>query len=363
MAVLILGMACAPAYAAETTSGPASPPVLPAAGAPVITSATTAAVRVGTYFSYYITATNSPTSYGASNLPAGVVFTYPSIGFISGTPTGPSTTAMVTISATNAAGTGTAQLALTIDGTPPALTVTPVTTPSATNRPVITGTTDDPAATITVVDNTTLLPTTVATKTNAGVNWSATCAALSDGSRTLKVTATDAVGNATTSAAIPVVVDTTGPVVTIAPLGTTGLTVSYSDATTAVAAITLSAADVKITKVSGDAVATAAVSGSGLSTRTITFPSFSGNGQIQVTVAGGTATDAVGNPASAPFLSATFDITSQQVSTPVVMPIANPAVYAGAGGGGGSKKCGIGGGLGLVILAGAFAWLALRRNQ
>lgn len=62
-----------------------------------------------------------------------------------------------------------------------------------------------------------LAATTVATRTNAGTTWSATCTALSDGAHTLKVTVTDAVGNATTSAAIPVVIDTMGPTVSIAP--------------------------------------------------------------------------------------------------------------------------------------------------
>ena len=42
-------------------------------GAPVITSATTASGTVGSAFSYQITATNTPTSYGATGLPAGLV--------------------------------------------------------------------------------------------------------------------------------------------------------------------------------------------------------------------------------------------------------------------------------------------------
>ena len=42
------------------------------AAAPVITSATTASGTVGTAFSYQITATNTPTSYGATGLPAGL---------------------------------------------------------------------------------------------------------------------------------------------------------------------------------------------------------------------------------------------------------------------------------------------------
>ena len=39
---------------------------------PVITSATTASGTVGSAFSYQIAATNAPTSYGATGLPAGL---------------------------------------------------------------------------------------------------------------------------------------------------------------------------------------------------------------------------------------------------------------------------------------------------
>src|SRR5205807_10323893 len=73
---------------------------------PVITSAGTATGTVGQAFSYQITATNSPTSFGATGLPAG-----PSVnagtGLMSGTPTA-ARTSSVTLSAANAGGTGTA---------------------------------------------------------------------------------------------------------------------------------------------------------------------------------------------------------------------------------------------------------------
>jgi fibronectin type 3 domain-containing protein len=83
-----------------------------AAGAPVITSGTTASGAVGSAFSYQITATNSPTSYNATGLPAGLSVNTTS-GAISGTPsaTGSST---VTLSATNSTGTGNATLTITI---------------------------------------------------------------------------------------------------------------------------------------------------------------------------------------------------------------------------------------------------------
>jgi hypothetical protein len=67
---------------------------------------------VGSAFSYNITASNSPTSYNATGLPAGLSVSTSS-GAITGTPTA-SGTSSVTISAINAYGTGTATLTLAV---------------------------------------------------------------------------------------------------------------------------------------------------------------------------------------------------------------------------------------------------------
>jgi acid phosphatase len=81
--------------------------------APQITSAGTATGTVGAAFSYQITATNSPTSFNATGLPAGLTVNTSS-GLISGTPTTAGTSS-VSLSATNASGTGTDTLTLTIN--------------------------------------------------------------------------------------------------------------------------------------------------------------------------------------------------------------------------------------------------------
>lgn len=82
------------------------------AALPVITSTDTATGTVGTSFSYQIAATNSPTTYGASGLPAGLTVSTTS-GLISGNPTSAGTF-NVTLTATNSGGTGSVSLSLTI---------------------------------------------------------------------------------------------------------------------------------------------------------------------------------------------------------------------------------------------------------
>lgn len=86
--------------------------ILPTTAAPAITSALTASGTTGRSFSYQITASHNPTSYSAKGLPAGLTVNART-GRISGTPQSAGTT-KVTIGATNASGTGTATLAITI---------------------------------------------------------------------------------------------------------------------------------------------------------------------------------------------------------------------------------------------------------
>jgi hypothetical protein len=98
---------------------PPSPP--PPLSPPVITSANTDAATYGLPFNYQITATNSPTSWNATNLPAGLAIDT-ATGLISGLPTNAGS-GPITLKATNAAGTGTMLLTLTVYGPCPTGTI------------------------------------------------------------------------------------------------------------------------------------------------------------------------------------------------------------------------------------------------
>ena len=82
-------------------------------GAPQISSALTTTATVGAMVGYSITASNTPASYSATGLPGGLTLN-PSTGVISGTPLTPGTTA-VTITATNANGSGSAILVISVN--------------------------------------------------------------------------------------------------------------------------------------------------------------------------------------------------------------------------------------------------------
>jgi hypothetical protein len=93
--------------------------IAPAPATPVVTSALSATGRVGQAFSYKITASESPTSYVALNLPSGLALDVAS-GQISGSPT-QAGTFTTTIRAANAAGLGAAEsFAISINPAPSA---------------------------------------------------------------------------------------------------------------------------------------------------------------------------------------------------------------------------------------------------
>ena len=102
------------------------------AGAPVISSATTVIAVPGHPFSYQISASNNPTSFGATNLPNGFTIDH-TTGILSGTP---ATTGVfpIVIAANNAAGSGQADLFLLVSK----LSETPSLTNISTRLKVLT---------------------------------------------------------------------------------------------------------------------------------------------------------------------------------------------------------------------------------
>lgn len=138
--------------------------------APVITSANTAGGVVGTAFTYQIVATNSPTSYGATGLPAGLGVNA-ATGQITGTPTAAGTFA-ATVSATNGGGTGSQALTITVT----AAAVAPV----ITSGPAPNGTVGTPYTFTFTASGTTPITWTVATGTvPAGLTLNPTTGVLS----------------------------------------------------------------------------------------------------------------------------------------------------------------------------------------
>jgi PKD repeat protein len=109
------------------------------AATPSITSVLTSSGIVGTPYSYTITASNTPTSFGATNLPAGLTLNT-STGVISGTPTVAGTNSVI-ISASNSSGSGSATLVLTIATATPANTPPTVATPASASPNPVSGTT------------------------------------------------------------------------------------------------------------------------------------------------------------------------------------------------------------------------------
>lgn len=116
-----------PAAAFANNAGATSALAIP----PVITSPTTASAQVGSPFLYEILARNNPASFSASGLRDGLSLN-PSTGVISGKP-GTAGTVRLVLHATNSAGTGSANLAISV-----LTNATPVIT-SASSAPATVG--------------------------------------------------------------------------------------------------------------------------------------------------------------------------------------------------------------------------------
>ena len=94
---------------------------------PVITSSLSATGTTNSTFSYQVVASNSPTSYTATALPAGLSINNTS-GLISGMPTSAGTASII-LTASNSGGSSSSTLTLTVSSTiisPPVITVQPI---------------------------------------------------------------------------------------------------------------------------------------------------------------------------------------------------------------------------------------------
>src|SRR6202522_4515655 len=247
--------------------------------APVITSATTASGTVGTAFSYQITATNTPTSYGATGLPAGLSVSSTS-GLISGTPTAAGTST-VTLSAANASGTGQATLTLTVSAAAPVIT-------SATTASGTVGTAFSYQITAT---NT---PTSFgATGLPAGLSVSSTSGLISGtptaaGTSTVTLSAANASG--TGQATLTLTVSAAAPVITSATTasGTVGTAFSYqitaTNTPTSFGATGLPAG-LSVSSTSGLISGTPTASGTSTVTLSATNGGGTGNATLTLTIA------------------------------------------------------------------------------
>lgn len=149
-------------------------------------------------------------------------------------------------------------------------------------------------------------------------------------------TASDAAGNLAAAAgpSAEFTVDNTAPTISISPpsvsstkAGPVTYTISYEGAD----GVTLAATDITLNK-TGTANGTVAVSGSGLTTRTVTISGITGNGTLGISVAAATAADAAGNAAPAAGPSATFSVDSVaptlSISAPsTILTAAGPVTY------------------------------------
>jgi PKD repeat protein len=187
----------------------------------IINSVTTASGTVGSPFSYTIAGTNTPTSFSATPLPAGLSVNA-TTGVISGTPSAAGSTT-VTLTATNAGGSDTKTLTITIASAAQAPVINSPTTASGTVGS---------AFSYTIAGTNT--PTNFsATPLPAGLSVNATTGVISGtptaaGSTTVTLTATNAGGNDTKTLTITIASAAQAPSVTSARIALAQIGVPFS---------------------------------------------------------------------------------------------------------------------------------------
>jgi outer membrane protein assembly factor BamB len=154
---------------------------------------------------------------------------------------------------------------------------------------------------------------------------STTISASLDGTYVIRFTAIDAAGNSSFSD-MTLVWDTTAPTVAIGSSSiaiTKSGPVTYTVTYTGADSITLAGANVTLIK-TGTANGTVTVSGTGNTIRTVTISGITGDGTLGISIVAGTASDSVGNMASAAGPSGTFTADNTRPITTMGAKPADP---------------------------------------
>lgn len=130
-----------------------------------------------------------------------------------------------------------------------------------------------------------------------------------DGLKTVYVKFRDAVGNWTSAVSDTITLDTVAPTVSIgAPsvASTVSGPVTYEITYSGADAVTLADGDITLNKTGTADAGSVVVSGTGLTTRTVTLSGITGSGTLGISIAAGTASDLATNAAPAAGPSSTF---------------------------------------------------------